>query len=188
MTDSLHTHDLKQLNERLAKLEASQAQSAAPARPVSLTLMIYSDNYDKVGMAYTMALTAAAMGWQVHMFFAFWGISAARLKTSYKGKSLLNRMITLMTGKTLKSLSVSKFNMLGLGKHLFALMGPDKRMPDCHALAQEAAANPLITLTACSATVRMMGIHKHEMLEGVREGGMVTYLHRASASEVSYII
>lgn len=188
MNESIHAVDMKQFNERLEKLEASLGNTTMRGGPGSLTLMIYSDNYDKVGMAYTMALTAAAMGWQVHMFFAFWGISAARMKVSYKGKSFLNRMITLMTGKTLKNLTVSKFNMLGIGKHVFALMGPDKRMPDCHALAQEAAASPLITLTACSATVRMMGIQPHEMLNGMREGGMVTFLHRASASEVSYII
>jgi peroxiredoxin family protein len=154
----------------------------------SLTLIVFSDTLERVGMAYTMALAAAAMGWKVNMFFAFWGISAARVKATYSGKSLIDKLITAMTGKTLDRLKVSKFNMLGFGKYAFAAMGESKRLPDCPSLAKEAAKHPMITLTACSATVHMMGIQKHELIEGVSDGGMVTFLHRASVSNVSFMV
>jgi peroxiredoxin family protein len=188
MSNPVQREELLSLSMKVEQLEQLYHEAKQTAEQPSLTLMIFSDNLERVGIAYTMALAAAAMGWKVNMFFAFWGISAARVKATYGGKSLIDKLITAMTGKTLDRLKLSKFNMLGFGKYAFAAMGESKQLPDCPSLAKEAAKHPMITLTACSATVHMMGIQKHELLEGVRDGGMVTFLHRASVSSVSFMV
>lgn len=188
MSIPVEREELLHLAAEVDRLKQLYREVKQTGEQPSLTLMVFSDTLERVGMAYTTALAAAAMGWKVNMFFAFWGISAARVRATYRGKSSIDKLITAMTGKTLDRLKVSKFNMFGFGKYAFAAMGESKRLPDCPSLANEAVKHPMITLTACSATVHMMAIHKHELLEGVRDGGMVSFLHRASASNVSFIV
>jgi peroxiredoxin family protein len=188
MLISVQREELLSLVANVERLEQLYHEAKQTAEHPSLTLMIFSDTLERVEVAYTMALAAATMGWKVDMFFAFWGVSAARVKATYRGKSIIDKLITAMTGRTLDRLKVSKFKMLGSGSHALTDMGERKGLLNCLSLANEARKHPMIALTACSATIHIMGIQKHELLEGVRDGGLGNFLHRASASNVRFMV
>ena len=59
----------------------------------SKTLLLFSDDLDRVLAAFVIAIGAAAMDSQVTIFFAFWGLNALRRQAGPTGKKdLLGRL------------------------------------------------------------------------------------------------
>jgi len=57
------------------------------------TIIVFSNDMDKVMAAFVIATGAAAMGDEVTMFFTFWGLNVLRdAKKKVQGKSFLEKM------------------------------------------------------------------------------------------------
>lgn len=96
---------------------AIHCQSTTGVR--KLSLIAFSGDFDRLTAAFTLATGAAAVGYEVNMFFTFWGLDAIKRKQgrSFTGRGFLSRVFGFMEGG-LGTARASRFNFLGLGRKL----------------------------------------------------------------------
>ncbi|WPX07912.1 DsrE/DsrF/DrsH-like family protein [Anaerocellum danielii] len=152
------------------------------------TIIVFSNEMDKVMAAFVIATGAAAMGDEVTMFFTFWGLNVLRdAKKKAQGKSFLEKMFGAMMPKGVEKLPLSKMNFLGIGPKLMKYMMRKKNvmmLPEMIKQAQELG----IKMVACSMSMDVMGIKKEELIDGVEIGGVATYLGEAGEAGVNLFI
>ncbi|MCI0656781.1 MAG: DsrE/DsrF/DrsH-like family protein, partial [Acidobacteria bacterium] len=112
---------IKELEKRLAQVEGQSAEDR-------VALVVFSGDLDRVLAAFVIATGAAAMGQQVSMFFTFWGLSVLKKDKQLSGKSLFQKMMTLMSPGSSKSLPVSKMNYFGAGAKMLRAMMKEKNV------------------------------------------------------------
>ena len=90
------------------------------AEQKKLSLIAFSGDYDKLTAIFTLATGAAAVGYEVNIFFTFWGLDAIKQK---RGRAFIgSNWLTKIFGYMMGGLSVtpnSRFNFLGIGPKIF---------------------------------------------------------------------
>ncbi|HHY46336.1 MAG TPA: pyridine nucleotide-disulfide oxidoreductase, partial [Firmicutes bacterium] len=84
-------------------------------------------------------------------------------------------------------LGLSRMNMLGMGPRLIRSIMKKKNIASLEALIAQAR-EAGVQLVACQMTMDVMGIKKEELIDGVRIGGVATYLDAAEDSNVNLFI
>jgi peroxiredoxin family protein len=152
------------------------------------TLLLFSDDLDKVLAAFVIANGAAAMDSPVTIFFAFWGLNVLRKNgVSAVKKDLLARLFGWMMPQGAKSLKLSKMHMLGVGTSMMKRVMREKNvkiLPELIACAREAG----VRFVACTMSMDVMGISREELLDGVEVGGVATFLGSADESNMTLFI
>lgn len=157
-------------------------------REKKLTLIVFSNDFDRATAAFIIATGAASSGMQVNMFFTFWGLSLLRLKSrSARSKTLVERMFGWMLPKGPDEASLSKMNFLGLGTSMMKGVMRKKRIPGLPDL-MDTAVSLGVKLIACTTSMGIMGIGKDELREGLEYGGVATYLNEARGAGVNLFI
>ena len=102
---------LLELEKRVAEMETGRPED-------KVSMVVFSGDLDRVLAAFVIATGAAAMGQKVDMYFTFWGLTAIKRRTDLAGKSLLQRMMAMMTPGSSQGLPVSRmyFRITGLGR------------------------------------------------------------------------
>lgn len=171
---------LQELERRLAALE-----ERAPEDRVSL--IVFSGDLDRVLAAFVIATGAAAMGQQVSMFFTFWGLGVLRKGTELSGKTLLQKMMTVMSPGSSEGLPVSRMNYFGVGATMLRSMMKARNvtsLEDMVALARELG----VRMIACEMSREVMGIRESELVGGVECGGVAAFLADSLRSRTSLFI
>jgi peroxiredoxin family protein len=151
-------------------------------------MVVFSGDFDKAMAAFVIANGAVAMGCEVTMFFTFWGLNILRRpeKVSVR-KNLIERMFGWMMPRGADRLGLSQMNMGGLGlrmiKDIMARKGVAS-LPELIASARQAG----VRLVACTMSMDLMGIRREELVDGVEEGGVATFLDNAETSNVNLFI
>ena len=184
----------RKVAERFDRMQASIDQALAQARTTSAaapadraTLLVFSGDLDRLQAAFVLATGAAAMGMQVTMYFSFWGVVALKKTTILAGKSLPEKLLSMMLPSRPERAGTSKLHMLGMGPAMLKMMmGKNhvETLPSLIALAQELG----VQLIACQMTMGIMGITKEELIDGLDYGGVGTYLENASDSNITLFI
>ena len=163
-------------------------QTPQPTANDEKTFIMFSDDLDKTLATFVLANGAAATGKRVTIFFTFWGLNA--IKRSNKPrvkKDIWGKMFGWMLPSDSQRLSLSKFNMFGLGRvmmrHLMKLRGVDS----LESLRQQALDNG-VEFIACQMSMDVMGIKREELIDEVSVGGVATYMERAEKSCVNLFI
>jgi len=178
---------LQVLEERLRDLEKRLAMVEGQAAEDRVALIVFSGDLDRVLAAFIIATGAAAMGQQVSMFFTFWGLSVLKKDKQLSGKSLFQRMMTLMTPGSSESLPVSKMNYFGAGAKMLRVMMAQKNVSSLEemiSLARELG----VRMTACEMSRDVMGIKDSELVAGLESGGVASFLADALKSRTSLFI
>ena len=134
------------------------------------TIIVHSGEMDKVYSALIVANGALAMGMEVSLFFTFWGLQ--RLK---KGR--------------LEKGSLSKMNMLGLGKWMIK-----RKMKQAGAASLERLLQDFSELggkiLACDMTMEIMGVKKEDLREDLISEycAVGTYINEARESTITLFI
>lgn len=153
------------------------------------TMIVFAGDFDKVMAAFIIALGAAAMGDRVHMFFTFWGLSALRKDVHVDvEKGFMDKMFAGMLPKGTKGMGLSQMNMMGVAPKMMRKVMQDKGITSLEDLVAEAAASPLIEMTACQMTMDVMGLKEEELLDGVNVGGVASMLNDADHSQFTLFI
>jgi NADPH-dependent 2,4-dienoyl-CoA reductase/sulfur reductase-like enzyme/peroxiredoxin family protein/rhodanese-related sulfurtransferase/TusA-related sulfurtransferase len=154
----------------------------------SKTIIVFSNDLDRVMAAFIIANGAASMGSDVTMFFTFWGLNVLRKNTSSPvQKSLMERIFGMMMPQGASKLKLSKMNMAGLGTSMMKGVMRQKNVASLEELIKKAQFSG-VKLVACSMSMDIMGIKKEELLDGVELGGVALYLDRAEAGNVNLFI
>ncbi|MEW6358793.1 MAG: DsrE/DsrF/DrsH-like family protein [Planctomycetota bacterium] len=191
-------HEFLSIERDGAKLIGRIRKPAAEAKPAPTagaaaekndkTIVVFSNDLDRVMASFIIANGAAAMGRKVTMFFTFWGLNVLRKdRAADVEKGLVDRMFGWMMPRGAKKLKLSKMNMAGMGTAMMKRVMKQKNvqsLPDLIALAMEQG----VRLVACTMTMDIMGIKREELIGGIEEGGVATYLAHAETSDVNLFI
>jgi peroxiredoxin family protein len=152
------------------------------------TLVVFSADLDKVLTALVIATGAAAAGLETSIFFTFWGLAALRRKGAAGGpKSIVEKMLAMMTPGSTESMGLSKLNFFGAGAVVLRKMMRDKdiaSLEDLMAMARDLD----VKMIACTMSMDAMGVGKDELIDGLEYGGVATYLADAARSRVTLFI
>ncbi len=153
-----------------------------------MRIICFSGDMDKAFAVLTLASTAASIGFDVAIFFTFWGLSLVRKKRELKSKNLLQKMMSLAMPKGLNSLKLSKMNMAGLGPAFMKMLIKQTKSPTLEDLFQSAK-EAGVKFYACSTSCSILGIKKEELIDEVSEiVGATTFLTEAKEAKISLFI
>jgi len=161
-------------------------ESCGEAQTRRLTILVFNGDFDRVTAALMVATGAAASGFQVSVYFSFWGVLALKQKNLYRGKSMLEKLMTAIMPSGIAGLRTSRMNFCGAGPHLFGHLMRQKNMPspsELLSLASELG----VQLVVCPASMEVMGITAEELIPGVEVGGVASFVCQASQSAASLV-
>ncbi|MCS7201763.1 MAG: DsrE/DsrF/DrsH-like family protein [Dictyoglomus sp.] len=152
------------------------------------TIIVFSNDMDRVMASLVIATGASAMGDEVTMFFTFWGLNVLRdPKKNVSKKNFLEKIFGWMMPKGVDKLPLSKMNFLGIGPKLMKYMMKKKKVQSLSEMLKQAQ-DLGVKLVACSMSMEVMGIKKEELIDGVEIGGVATYLNEANSSGLNLFI
>ncbi len=153
-----------------------------------LSLIGFSGDFDKLTAVFTLATGAAAVGYEVNIFFTFWGLDAIKKEKgrAFVGKSALTKLFGFMMGGLSKT-PASRFNFLGLGPKIFRYLMRKNNVATLEELVD--AANALgVNLYACEMAMHILGLEKKDFIHEVKDVlGVATFLRIADGGQVLFI-
>jgi len=155
--------------------------------PKKLSMVVFSGDMDKAMAAFIIATGAAASGFQVTMFFTFWGLKLIQ-DGNRTGSSVFGRAMGVMNRGGIDRVGPSKFNFLGLGRWMF------KKMMRSHNVAslpelQEMATDLGVNMIACQMSMDVMEIPKETLIPEVQQvAGVAAFIEESSQSQTTLFI
>jgi peroxiredoxin family protein len=164
------------------------AVAGAPALGQDRTIVVFSNDLDRVLAAFVIANGAAAMGRKVTLFFTFWGLNVLRRENAAPvAKSLVDRMFGWMMPRGPRKLTLSKMHMAGAGTAMMKNVMKQKGVAALPELIETAKAAG-VKLVACAMSMDVMGLKREELIDGIEVGGVGTYLDAADDANVNLFI
>jgi len=160
-----------------------------PAQKQKLTIVVFSGDLDKALAAFILATTGASMGWDVTMFFTFWGLNVLKKnKGPIKSKGILRKMLNWINRGGSQRLTMSKYNFMGLGTWMMKKLMKDVNTPSIEefiTMAQEMG----VKMVPCSTSCGVMGVQDEAFHPDVMsQAGAAFFLNEARQSGVTLFI
>jgi peroxiredoxin family protein len=174
-------------SEQLQSIQQSISSLKSNQQKEKVSMLVSSHELDKLLPAFIIATGAASFGMEVHMFFTLWGILGLKDKSIYSGKTIPEKMLTMMLPDKPANSGISRLNMLGMGKLMMAGMMKAENvasLPELMNLAGELG----VRMTACQMTMGIMGVKKEELRTDIDFAGVAAYIESASESKVTLFI
>ena len=154
----------------------------------AMTNVVFSNDFDKAIAAFIIANGAAAAGYDVTLFFTFWGINILRKSGPVTAKkNLIEKMFGVMMPKGPDRLKLSQMNMGGMGLAMIKGIMKHKNVMTLPALIAQAKQGG-VRLVVCTMSMDLMGIKSEELIDGVEEGGVAMYIESVSRSSANLFI
>jgi peroxiredoxin family protein len=153
-----------------------------------LSIIVFSGNFDRAVAAFTLATGAAAVNWEVNLFFTFWGLNIIKKKRgrAFIGKSFLSRFFNFLLGGRTK-LPLSRLNFSGISPHLMTGMMRSRNVATLDELIT-AAQQLHIKFIACEMAMHILGITQEDLIDDVKEIiGVPTFLRYSEDAHVLFI-
>ena len=153
-----------------------------------LSLIGFSGDFDKLVAVFTLATGAAAVGYEVNIFFTFWGLDAIKIKQgrSMVGKGFLPKIFGLFMGG-LKSAPVSRLNFGGLSPKIFRHLMRKNNVATLEELV-DAAKVLGVNFYACEMAMHILGIEKSDLVPEVKDIlGVASFLKMADNGQTLFI-
>lgn len=174
--------------ERIRALEKELEEIKGRLPEDKLTMVVFSGDMDRVFASFIIATGAVAMGYEVSMFFTFWGLSALKKGRNVQGRDdIFEKALELMTPGSIRSLGTSRMNFMGLGPMMFKKMMRDKEVVSLEELF-EMARESGVRMIACDMSREVMGIKESDLVDGLEHGGVAMYLGDALESRATLFI
>jgi peroxiredoxin family protein len=154
-----------------------------------LTLIVFSGDFDKAFVSLLLGSRAAAEGWDVAMFFTFWGLGIIRdPKKAISKEDRVERTFDKKVPRGADDLLLSQMDMFGLGTSKMKKRMSEKKMLTIREMMREAKEFG-VRFLACSIPMEIMGIRKEEFVEEVDDICSVgDYLEEAKDADVNLFI
>jgi peroxiredoxin family protein/rhodanese-related sulfurtransferase/TusA-related sulfurtransferase len=154
----------------------------------AMTNVVFCDDFDKAVAAFIIANGAAAAGYDVTLFFTFWGLNILRKSGPVTAKkNPIEKMFGFMMPKGADRLTLSKMNMAGMGIAMIKGIMKHKNVMTLPALIAQAKQGG-VRLVVCTMSMDLMGIKRAELIDGVEEGGVAMYIDHLSRSSAGLFI
>jgi len=155
-----------------------------------VSIVLFSGELDKALAAFVIANGAAASGWDVTMFFTFWGINVVRdsNKKALEKKEFVEKMFESMMPRGVEKLKLSKMNMGGMGTSMMKKRMKEKRVSSLGDMIRDAKELD-VEMLVCDMSKDIMGLQKSEFIDAVDEiVGVGTYLKKSKDANVTLFI
>ena len=153
-----------------------------------LSLIAFSGDFDKLTAVFTLATGAAAVGYEVNIFFTFWGLDAIKLKQgrAFIGRGWLTKLFGFMMGG-LKVAPTSRFNFLGISPKIFRSLMRKNNVATLEELV-DAAKLLGVNFYACEMAMHILGLKKEDFIPEVKDVlGVASFLRYAEDGQVMFI-
>ncbi len=181
--------DLKVENKKIyATIQKGQPLKNIPAKTENgQTIVVFSNDLDKVLASFIIANGAKASGKDVTMFFTFWGLNVLRKSNVNVKKGLIDTMFGMMMPKGAEKLTLSKMNMGGIGSEMMKWVMKNKNISTLSELIKQAQESG-IKFIACNMSMDVMGIKEEELIDGVEIGGVAKYIAESTHANSNLFI
>jgi peroxiredoxin family protein len=169
---------------------ASEVPATTEPTPNGLAMVVFSGDLDKVLAAMIIANGAAAMDLPVSIFFTFWGLNVLRKggPVHVEGKKTMTEgMFGRMMPRGPEHLQLSKMKMAGLGTRMIKKEMSKKHVASLANLIASAREQG-VQFIACTMSMDLMGIHKEELLPGIKFGNVGSFIDAADHSRITLFI
>lgn len=153
-----------------------------------LSLIAFSGDFDKLTAVFTLATGAAAVGYEVNIFFTFWGLDAIKKKEgrAFIGKGFLPKLFGFFMGGV-KAAPVSRLNFGGLSPKIFRYMMRKNNVATLEELIEAAKALG-INLYVCEMAMHILGLKKDDFIHEVKDVlGVATFLKISEGGRTLFI-
>ncbi len=134
-----------------------------------LVIVAWGGDLDRAWPTLILATTAAASGWEVGVFFTFWGLFLlVRNDVRITGTQWMQKMLALMNRPGTRHAKLTKLNFGGMGPWMMRRLARDYKVPspeDLISLATEMG----VKLMPCQMTMDLLGLKREDLIDGVGE-------------------
>ncbi len=153
-----------------------------------LSIIAFSGDFDKLTAVFTLATGAAATGYEVNLFFTFWGLDALKKK---QGRAPLGgNWLTKAFGFMMGGLNVapnSRFNFFGMGPRIFRSLMRKKNVATLEELVEAAKALE-VNFYACEMAMHILGLSKDDFIPEVKDVlGVASFLRISDGGQTLFI-
>lgn len=152
-----------------------------------LSLISFSGDFDKAIAVFTLASGAAAVGYEVNIFFTFWGYNAIKKnkRRSTQGTGFLGKFFNFLMGG-LNNLPLSRLNFFGLSPILMTYMMKKQNVATLQELLDAAIALN-VNFYACEMSQVIMGTKIDDFIHIKETLGVAKFLKIAEGGQVLFI-
>lgn len=154
-------------------------------RPRRLALVASKGTLDQAYPPLILATTAASLGWEVGIFFTFYGLDILhkRKHKRLKVAALANPAMPV----TVPSIIGALPGMEGVATRMMRKWMDEASLPDV-ATFLDMARESDVKLFACSTTMGVMGIEREDLIERADIAGATAFLDFAADADVSLFV
>jgi peroxiredoxin family protein len=154
--------------ETLVMEKEAREPEKAPILEKKLSLICFSGDFDKTVAAFTLATGAAAVGYEVNIFFTFWGLNIVKNKQGkrFSGKGFLARSFNFLAGG-FDQLPMSRLNFFGGSPKIMTRLMKKRNVATLEELVQAALALN-VNLYACEMSMNILGINKADFVPEIQ--------------------
>lgn len=153
-----------------------------------LSLIAFSGDFDKAIAAFTMATGAAAVNYEVNIFFTFWGLNILKKKPGrrFQGKGALAKGFNFMSGG-FENLPMTRLNMLGAAPRLMSGLTRRRNVATLKELFEASKALG-VKFYACEMSMNILGLEQNDFIPEVKDViGVPGFLEMSAGGETLFI-
>lgn len=149
----------------------------------------WSSDLDRVWPVLILSTTAAASGFDVDIFFTFWGLRVLqRNDKRMTGVNWKQKMESMVDRGGTDHLKLGKIHMGGMGTKMIKMLADEYKVASPTELL-EAAVDLGVRLTPCQMTMDLYGLSKDDLIDGIEPPcGAASFIDMAANADVSYFI
>ena len=151
---------------------------------------MFSGDLDKALASMVISTGAAAAGWDVTIFFTFWGINIVRDKNKQpsKPKTMVEKMFGWMMPKGANKVKLSKMNMAGMGTSMMKGRMDLKKVKPLRDMIKDAKELG-VKFLVCDMSMDIMGLQESEFIDEIDEiVGVGAYLKASKEANLTLFI
>ena len=153
-----------------------------------VSMVVFSGDMDKLFAAFIIATGAAAAGFEVTMFFTFWGLKALQKKGVSTGHGFFGRMMGWINGGDISKTNPSRYGFGGMGRWMFGKMMKAKNvssLPEMRQLAVDLG----VKMYPCQMSMDVMEYDREDFIPEISDCvGVGFFIEQASQSAFSMFI
>lgn len=147
-----------------------------------------SGDFDKAVAVFTLASGAAAVNYEVNIFFTFWGLNVIKKKTGrrFLGRGRLDRVFNFLMGGR-RNLPLSRLNFGGLSPRLMTGMMRGRNVATLNDLFHATLALG-VNLYACEMAMHVLGLDKDDFIPEIKGVlGVASFLELSHGGQTLFI-
>lgn len=153
-----------------------------------LSLIVMSGDFDKAVAAFTLASGAAALNYEVNLFFTFWGLDIVKKNQgrAFLGKGLLDRVFNFLLGGR-KNLPLSRFNFGGLSPVLMSGLMKSRNVATLPELFDASVALG-VNFYLCEMALHVLGLDKADFIPEIKQIlGVAGFLELSAGGQTLFL-